>query len=96
VLEVDLIKKTGQGTAPWTAEEIAQIKAGKTYKDLGYTGHHINKVADFPEWQGDPRNIAFLKQGAGQSHMTTGHPGGTKVPQGGGDLIDRTAMFGEN
>jgi hypothetical protein len=91
--EVELVNKTGKGTAPWTAEEIAQIKAGKDYKDLGYTGHHINKVADFPAWQGDPRNIAFLKQGSGEGHMVVGHPGGTRAPQPTGNLIDRQAML---
>jgi hypothetical protein len=92
-LEVDLINKTGKGTAPWTHTEIAQIKAGANYKDLGYTGHHINRVEDFPEWKGDPRNIASLKQGAGESHMTVGHPGGTRAPQPEGNLIDRKAML---
>jgi len=46
-----------------------------------------------PAWQGDPRNIAFLRQGSGQSHMTMGHPGGTRAPQPSGDLIDRQAML---
>jgi hypothetical protein len=91
--EVELIKKTGKGTAAWTADEIAAINAGKDYRDLGYTGHHINKVSDFPAWQGDPRNIAFLKQGVGESHMGVGHPGGTRAPQPTGDLIDRQAML---
>jgi len=92
-LEVELVQKTGRGTAPWAEDEIKQIKAGASYRDLGYTGHHINRVQDFPEWQGDPRNIAFLKQGSGESHMTVGHPGGTSAPQPQGYLIDRQLML---
>jgi hypothetical protein len=92
-LEVELVLRTGKGTAPWTDAEIAKIKAGETYGDLGYTGHHINKVADYRAWQGDPRNIAFLKQGPGESHMAKGHPGGTRAPQPEAYLIDRQAML---
>src|SRR5262245_57268889 len=79
--EVELIERTGRGSRPWTPDEIAKILDGASYKDLGYTGHHINRVADAPAWKGDPRNIEFLKQGAGEEHMTYGHPGGTRAPQ---------------
>ncbi len=92
-LEVELIRRTGKGTAPWTAEEIKAILGGKGYRELKYTGHHINSFADLEEWKGDPRNIAFLRQGSGESHMTLGHPGGTSKAQPQGDLIDRQAML---
>jgi RHS repeat-associated protein len=92
-LETELVQRTGAGTAPWTPAEITRIQAGATYGDLGVTGHHINRVADYPAWAGDPRNIAFLRQGSGQTHMTIGHPGGTRAPQPEGYLIDRQAML---
>lgn len=91
--EVDLVQKTGAGTATWTPDEIAKIKGGAGFRELGYTGHHINRVHDYPQWAGDPRNIAFLKQGSGESHMATGHPGGTRAKQPPGSLIDRQAML---
>lgn len=66
--EQDLIRRTGKGTRDWTPDEINIILNGKSGKELtsvmsnmGYTGHHINNVADFPELAGDPRNIIFLQ-----------------------------------
>ncbi len=91
--EAELIKSTGQGSRPWTPEEIERIQAGASHGDLGYTGHHINRVQDFPAWKGDPRNIEFLKRGAGQEHMRLGHPGGTRAAQPPGYLIDRESML---
>jgi hypothetical protein len=91
--EVALVRASGRGTAPWTPDEITQILGGASYGDLGHTGHHINKVEDYRAWAGDPRNIAFLKQGSGESHMRLGHPGGTAAPQPEGYLIDRSAMI---
>lgn len=48
--------------------ESDAILAGRNGKELtstmsqvGYTGHHINNVSEFPELQGDPRNIMFLQ-----------------------------------
>ena len=62
--------------------------------NMGYTGHHINNVADFPDWKGDGRNIVFLQNANHPSgfdehlHSTKGHRGNygndTK-----GRLIDR-------
>jgi hypothetical protein len=91
--EVALIRATGRGTAPWTDPELGLIRGGASFGDLNYTGHHINKVADYRAWAGDPRNIAFLKQGSGEAHMRLGHPGGTAAPQPEGYLIDRAAML---
>jgi hypothetical protein len=92
-LEVELINATGRGSRGWTAEEIARIKNGASLKDLGYTGHHINRVKQLPDWQGDPRNIEFLRQGSGEEHMVLGHPGGTRAQQPPRELIDREAML---
>ena len=91
--EVQLIQETGRGTRPWAEAEIKEILAGASYKDLGYTGHHLNRVADAPAWRGDPRNIEFLKQGPKQEHMRRGHPGGTAAAQPPKYLIDREAML---
>ena len=60
-LERELIERSGRGSSPWTTAEITRIKAGDSYTDLGYTGHHLDRVKDAPAWSGDPRNIVFLK-----------------------------------
>ena len=91
--EIDLIEKSGRGSRPWTNAEIERIKAGEGYRDLGYTGHHLNPVNQFKKWQGDPRNIEFLRQGKGEEHMTIGHPGGTRAIQPARPLIDRESML---
>lgn len=91
--ETDLVRQSGRGSRPWTRGEIERILNGESYKDLGYTGHHINRVEDFPAWKGDPRNIEFLRQGRGQEHMRIGHPGGTRAVQPPGLLIDRESML---
>jgi RHS repeat-associated protein len=91
--EVELVKQTGRGTRPWSQRELDAIKKGAKYGSLGYTGHHINRVKDAPEWEGDPRNIFFLRQGSGEEHMTVGHPGGTRAPQPERPLVDRKATL---
>lgn len=91
--EVELIRETGRGSRAWTKKEIARILNGEDYRDLGYTGHHINRVRDQDKWKGDPRNIAFLRQGSGEEHMVLGHPGGTQAKQPPRDLIDRQQML---
>jgi len=48
-------------------------------------GHHINDVARFPEWAGDPRNIEFVRGQAGNLQQHGGNfRNGTTGP-----LIDR-------
>ena len=91
--EVELIRRAGRGTRLWSQREIDEIKAGANFEKLGYTGHHINMVKDFPAWQGDPRNITFLRPGKGEEHMAVGHPGGTRVSQPSSLLIDRESML---
>ena len=87
--EIELVKLTGRGTRPWTKNEIKVIQRfikanpNMTQKQayyglinkLGYVGHHINNVDDFPDWAGDARNIFFLKKGAGEEHVMLGHLG---------------------
>jgi hypothetical protein len=92
------IKSGGKENHSYSPEQLTHIKDGHGYKILGFTGHHINfvKGADnrYMAWQADPRNIAFLEQGAGKEHFSIGHPGGTKAPQQNpADLIDRQAML---
>ena len=91
--EVDLITRTGRGTRWYTSDEISMILNGAHYTDLNLTGHHSNAVAARPEFQGDGRNIFFLRQGAGGEHMRLGHPGGTSAPQPEKFLIDRRWML---
>jgi hypothetical protein len=92
-LEAQLVQRTGRGSRPWTESEVAAIQGGASYRDLGFTGHHINRVQDLNDWKGDPRNIEFLRQGKGEEHMVVGHPGGTRAVQPPGTLIDRQAML---
>ena len=99
--EQDLINRTGQGTRNWTPEELDVIKNTKSSKqitskmsNMSYTGHHINNVADFPDWKGDGRNIVFLQNANHPSgfdehlHSNQGHRGdyGNDTK---GRLIDR-------
>src|SRR5262249_19697126 len=90
---MEQFRTQGKYESDFSPQQQAWIKQGEGYKVLNFTGHHINMVATHPEWQADPRNIAFLEKRAGKSHMTLGHPGGTRVRQPGSDLIDRQAMI---
>lgn len=87
-LEVELVQRTGKGTIAWTAEEIAFIvKEGRL--PPGTVGHHINNVAQYPEWAGDPRNVGFVR---GQSGNLAEHGGNFQNPTS-GPLIDRAGMI---
>jgi RHS repeat-associated protein len=89
-LEVELIRKTGRGSwgVNWTAEEIAYIKKTGCLP-RGVVGHHINSVNLFPEWQGDPRNIIFLRD---QKENFTEHRDNYRNPTM-GPFIDRQAQI---
>ena len=53
----------GQGTRDWTPEQQRDIlEYGKAYDDEGkaFHGQHMKSVAQYPNYQGDPRNIQFL------------------------------------
>jgi hypothetical protein len=56
--EADLVRRTGQGTRPWTAKQIQELLT--TGKVRGYVGHHINSVNDSPLFAGLADNIQFL------------------------------------
>jgi hypothetical protein len=87
-LEVELVRKTGRGTVDWTAKEIAAIK--KTGKlPEGIIGHHVNSVAEYPEWRGDPRNIKFVRDVPG--HLAEHGRAFQNRTQG--PLIDRQLMI---
>jgi len=87
-LEVQLVKKRGAGTINWSPAEIAQIKQTGQLPP-GIVGHHINDVARFPEWQGDPRNIELLR---GQPANLEKHGGNFRNATT-GPLIDRQALI---
>ncbi|MGB1216862.1 MAG: RHS repeat-associated core domain-containing protein, partial [Saprospiraceae bacterium] len=104
--EQDLIKRTGQGTRNWTQAEIDIINSSNNssviaskMSNAGYTGHHINNVADFPDWKGDPRNIVFLQNEKHLSgydehlHGNQGHRGDYNNETK-GRLIDRNKSSG--
>jgi hypothetical protein len=90
VEEKTLVQYTGLGSQPWTRKEIQQLlHQGEV---SGYTGHHINNVASSLDWQGDPRNIIFLRngrEGGRNEHLYSfiGHNGNWKNSSG--LLIDR-------
>jgi RHS repeat-associated protein len=87
-LEVELVQKTGSGTVNWSAEEVAFIRQNGRLPD-NIVGHHINNVGRFPEWQGDPRNIMFVRGRAGNFEA---HGGSWRNPTM-GSLIDRQALI---
>jgi len=71
VQEKALLQDGGAGTRNWTAQERDLIlktpnkSLTSVMSRAGYTGHHINSVEGNgtlgSKWQGDPRNIVFLK-----------------------------------
>jgi len=88
--EVDLVRRTGAGTVDWTAEEIAFIQEhGRLPR--GTVGHHINNVAEFPDWSGDPRNIRFVR---GQAGNLVEHNGSFQNHTT-GQLIDREELLAD-
>lgn len=89
-LEIELVQKTGAGTSDWTAPEIEEIiRTGELPGKI--VGHHINNVAQYREWAGDPRNIEFVR---GQGGNLDAHGGNFRNPTT-GPLIDRAAMIRE-
>jgi hypothetical protein len=87
-LEVELVKATGEGTLDWTPAEIHFIRQTGTLPP-GIIGRHINNVAKFPEWAGDPRNIRFVRGQPGNLLEHGGHFQNKTI----GPLIDRRAMI---
>lgn len=57
--EMELVRKAGRGTRPWTQAEIRLLKKGRFPK--GYEGHHINSVSRHPHLADCPDNIYFVK-----------------------------------
>ena len=98
--EQELVILTGKGTRNWTKNEIQELI--NTGKVDGYTGHHRNNVAQYPDWKGDPRNIDFLSNTPnGGDHLNSlqGHNNNPNSTSGNyqnstnGRLIDREAMI---
>ena len=87
-LEIQLVKTTGEGTLDWTPEEIEYINQNDDLPE-DIIGHHINSVAQFPEWAGDPRNIMFVR---GQEENLMEYGGNFQNPTI-GPLVDRAAMI---
>ena len=57
----------------------------------GTIGHHISSVVPYSDWQGDPRNIDFVR---GQAGNLEEHGGNFHNPTT-GPLIDRQALIEE-
>jgi hypothetical protein len=72
----------------WTAPEIEDIIRTGKLPD-GVVGHHINSVAAYREWAGDPRNIQFFRDQRGNLDAH----GGNFRNSTAGPLIDRAAMI---
>ena len=50
----------GKGTRDWTPDEQREwIRTGRC---VGYDGHHMKSVKDYPEYAGDAKNIQFLNE----------------------------------
>ncbi|NCH73393.1 hypothetical protein EHJ16_21140 [Cronobacter dublinensis] len=104
VQEKALLQNGGVGSRNWTEQEKELIlktpnsKLTSVMSRAGYTGHHINSVEGNGtlgyKWQGDPRNIVFLKNHNHPDdlnehvHGTQGHRGNTQNATR-GRLIDR-------
>ena len=88
VLEVQLVQATGAGTLDWTPQEVQYIQqTGRLPR--GIIGHHINNVAIYPNWAGDPRNVQLVR---GQPENLQQHAGNYQNPTT-GPLIDRAAII---
>lgn len=62
--EAELVRRTGQGTRPWTADQLRQLR--DTGRVVEYDGHHINSVKGNEGNRAlvrDPNNIEFVKKG---------------------------------
>ncbi len=110
VLEKQLLQAGRKGTHDWSKAEIELILNTKSsalksvMSNKGYTGHHINSVEGNgslgAKWQGDPRNIRWVKNGKHPEgvnehvHGDRGHRGNTQNSTQ-GRLIDRKAMLEE-
>jgi len=72
----------------WNADEIAFIKQnGRLPPSI--VGHHINSVVPYGDWQGDPRNIMFVR---GQGANFQAHGRDFRTPTT-GPLIDRQTLI---
>ena len=85
--EIELVRKTGKGTRPWTPRQLKQLTKGKWIR--GYEGHHIRDVSSHSKrWIGDPRNIKFVTR---REHLRE-HKGNFRNPTT-GKLIDRPKLI---
>jgi len=86
--EVADVKMGGKGSADWSQSECSELL--ETGKVRGAEGHHINNVADHPDMQTNPDNIAFYK--SRKSHLQEGH-GGDFHNESSGPLVDKDKML---
>jgi hypothetical protein len=88
-LEIQLLRAGGR-TFDWSAREVEYLtKTGKLPRNV--VGHHINDVARYREWAGDPRNIRFVRGREGNLNEHGGNFRNSTI----GQLIDRAAMIRE-
>ncbi len=76
--EQELVQE-GRGTREWTIEQQKDIlEKGKAYDDIGvaFQGQHMKSVEEYPEYQGDYRNIQFLSR---EEHLEA-HNGNWRNP----------------
>lgn len=76
--ERELVQE-GKGTREWTPEQQKDIlEKGRAYDDNGkaFEGQHMKSAEEYPEYQGDPRNIQFLTR---EEHLEA-HDGNWQNP----------------
>jgi len=65
--------REGQGTRDWSQSEQREIVAKG--RAIGYQGHHMKSVKDYPKHAGNPNNIQFLNR---TEHIGGAHNGNTQ------------------
>ncbi|MFC1926049.1 RHS repeat-associated core domain-containing protein [Chloroflexota bacterium] len=81
--EANLVRTTERGTRRWTKMEMQELL--QTGRVKGYVGHHIRSVAKYPQWAGNPNNVAFLRKTG--EHLQV-HGGNWRNPTW-GDILKR-------
>lgn len=77
------IEMGGSGSGKWTEDQLREI--ADNGKVRGAEGHHINSVKAYPDQQGNPDNIEFVKN---RDEHRQRHAGDFKNPTD-GELVDR-------
>lgn len=69
----ETLVQDGKGTRQWTVEQQKELL--EKHRVVGYDGHHMKSVSEYPEYAGDYRNIQFLEHE--KEHINGAHQGST-------------------